>query len=337
MNIRKQSFLLIIVSLSIGASFIVGLLVGKAAVKPVSVSAASQQLRLSGTEYTSPLLLGDVSNDKDSPVLTSLSQRVQDIVAQAQKDGNVITASVFYRTLQGGNQISVNDSEKYFPASLSKVPLMMAYFKMSETSPSLLTTKGKLDFQTNYNANQELQPTEVPKSGQEYSIDELITMMIHSSDNISFNLLINDPDAQDALKKLYNDFQLYYPFDQTQLGDVMTARDMSRFLRALYNSTYLNVSNSDKALKLMTESDFNKGLVAGVPSNVRVANKFGLSTNYDATGKVVTQRELHDCGIVYRAKQPYVACVMTKSAADLPRIESVIKQISTALYNAPVK
>jgi beta-lactamase class A len=333
---KASLFLLIAIGLSVGTGYAVGLSMGKATAKSTLASAASQQIRLSGTQYTSPLLLGDVSNDKDSPTLADLSSQVQAIIRQGQKDGSLITASVFYRTLQGGNQITVNDSEKYFPASLTKVPLMMAYFKLSESDPDLLTIKGKIDFQVDYNAGQELTPKEAPISGREYSIDELIVMMIHSSDNISFNLLINDPKAQDDLKKLYGDFQLYYPFNG-QLSDVMTARDMSRFFRALYNSTYLSIVNSDKALKLLVESDFDKGLVAGVPKNAMVADKFGLSTNYDATGKVVTQRELHDCGIVYRPKQPYVACIMTKSGADLTRIEAVIKNISSVLYNAPTK
>jgi beta-lactamase class A len=318
--------------LSLAAVFAIGLIVGSHFKPPQPISSSSHSLRLQEGQFTSPLLLGDVENDKDSLSLTDFSDRLKDVIDGRERDGSLTTASVFYRALQSGNQITINDDQKYFPASLTKVPLMMAYLKMGESDPSLLTTQGEVDFDQGYNAGQEIIPTTFPVSGQEYTINDLLAMMIESSDNTSFNLLINKPGAQDTLKQVYDDFQLHYPFNE-QVGDVMTAREFSRFLRALYNATYLRQDDSEKALELMSKSDFKNGIVAGVPSDVQVAHKFGLNTNYDSTGTVITQRELHDCGIVYHPTNPYVLCIMTKSATpELKTIEGVIKQISAAVY-----
>lgn len=314
---------------SVCLGFCIGFVVAQSRSRQPTAATASN-LRINGNRFTSPLLLGDVSNDQSSPQLESLNKEIQGIIARAQDNGSITVASVFYRELGDGNQINVNGDEKYYPASLTKVPLMMAYYKASESDPSLLDIRGKLEFQQDYNANQEIKPAKYPISGQEYTINELIEMMIKYSDNIGFQLMIDGAETKDTLKEMYTDFQLTYFYDQGQVN-IVTPRDYSRFLRALYNATYLNIDNSEKALQLMSESDFKDGIVAGVPNSVVVSHKYGLSTNRDSAG-AVTQRQLHDCGVVYRTKQPYVLCVMTKSTAELPKIESVIKDLSAAVY-----
>jgi len=96
-------------------------------------------------------------------------------------------------------------------------------------------------------------------------------------------------------------------------------------LRILYNSSYLNFEMSNKALMLLTQTDFPNGLVAGVPDSVVVAHKFGEQKNGD-------EQQLHDCGIVYYQENPYILCVMTKGY-EIPELASIIKEISQQVYN----
>lgn len=329
----SRFFKVAVVLLSLALGFYLGFLIFS---RPSINATSSKSLRIGGNQFTSPLLLGDVENNKDSTELSDLSKQVQSIISKAQSDGSLASASVYYRTLQGGEQINVNGDEKYFPASLTKVPLMMAYLKMGESDPNLLTTRGEIQFNQDYNAGQEIKPEQAPVSGREYTINDLLKMMIESSDNDSFNLLINKPGAQDELKQLFADFQLYYPFDD-RVSNIITPRDFSRFLRVLYNATYLSVNDSELALSLMSKSEFRDGIVAGVPNGVVVAHKFGLNTDVGTSGTVALSRQLHDCGIVYYPARPYVLCIMTKSTADLPKIEAVIKKISSTIYDATTK
>jgi hypothetical protein len=64
---------------------------------------------------------------------------------------------------------------------------------------------------------------------------------------------------------------------------------------------------SEKALDLLTTTDFGEGIVADLPSGTVVAHKFG-ERGYAGS----TVRQLHDCGIVYHDHSPYLLCVMTR-------------------------
>jgi hypothetical protein len=88
------------------------------------------------------------------------------------------------------------------------------------------------------------------------------------------------------------------------------------------------------ALELLTKTDFDKGLVAGVPSGTLVAHKFGEKTinTVGISGQINnTIHELHDCGIIYIPNDPYFLCVMTKGN-DFETLASVIKDISGIVW-----
>jgi hypothetical protein len=76
---------------------------------------------------------------------------------------------------------------------------------------------------------------------------------------------------------------------------------------------------------LLTSTDFNEALVAGVPQEVQVAHKFGEA----GTGDV--ERQLHDCGIVYFPSHPYLACIMTRGK-DTGTLKQSIADISRFMY-----
>ncbi len=99
----------------------------------------------------------------------------------------------------------------------------------------------------------------------------------------------------------------------------------------LYNATYLSRDDSEAALKLMSEGSFTQGIVAGVASSTTVSHKLGLVGI--APNNVLTEHELHDCGIVYD-KDPYLLCVMTRGSGSLSTLEGIIAQISSIAYKA---
>src|SRR5690606_23101765 len=123
--------------------------------------------------------------------------------------------------------------------------------------PELLISPKKIELSQNYNANMEVQPKESPVSGKSYTIDQLIEYMIKYSDNAGFNLLFARSGTDNELRDIFDDLDLFYPYDQALVKDVWTAQEYSRFLRLLYNSTYLNESDSEKALKLLSESEYD--------------------------------------------------------------------------------
>jgi hypothetical protein len=100
----------------------------------------------------------------------------------------------------------------------------------------------------------------------------------------------------------------------------------------LYNSTYLGRENSERALKLLSETDFSEGIESGVPNNVLVSEKFGEVRMTDANGNLLG-KQINNCGIVYYPGHPYLLCVMTKGQGDdVKGLEGVVASISRIVY-----
>lgn len=71
------------------------------------------------------------------------------------------------------------------------------------------------------------------------------------------------------------------------------------------------------------------GIPSGVPAGTTVAHKFGERVD-SATGEM----PLHDGGIIYHPRTPYVVCVMTRGH----RLDALLKTIrsASALVHAEV-
>lgn len=240
--------------------------------------------------------------------------------------GNITDLSVFLSELDQGRWIGVNENDKFTPASLMKVIIMIAYFKKSEQDINLLGKKlvyskviDDLTQSSPFDDSSEL------KIGKSYSVDELIRNVIVNSDNGAKTLLLTSIDDA-SIDEVYK--ILSVPND-TNSEYTISPRDYSLFFRILYSATYLNKELSEKALTLLSETNFKDGLVAGVPNKITVAHKFG---EHVITGGIqVTGIELHDCGIIYYQPSPYFLCVMTRGL-DLEKLKTVIAGISNLVY-----
>ena len=328
---KSTYILLLVVSI---ASFMLGRLLASGTSESNVLANKSTALRAGGFKFVSPLLLGDYGNNASSSSLKNLEELIASDVQSLQDNNSVDAISVYYRNLSTSEQLNVNADEKYFPASLSKVPLAMAYYKLDDSQAGLLSTRGQLQFTNDYNFDQEIKPDISPISGNEYSIQELIDMMIKYSDNAGFELLLARPGTEKIMKEMFDDLQLFYPYNQKEVFEVFTVSQYAQFFRLLYNSTYLSEQKSEALLGLLTQSTFKDGIVAGVANNVAVAHKYSLSTHRDMENGGLIQRQLHDCGIVYYPNKPYLLCIMTKSSApELKVVEQALQQISATVYD----
>ena len=75
---------------------------------------------------------------------------------------------------------------------------------------------------------------------------------------------------------------------------------------------------------MLGQSSFDLGIAAPIPTAVTVANKFGTAQKDDVV-------DLHDCGIIYYPRHPYIMCIMTRGES-LAQQEALIAEISRILY-----
>jgi len=310
----------------------IGFWVGWYAKGQNGVGPAPQSLRLGGYQFINPLLVCNINNSNVYSQNTLLSKQLQSIIDTNKQDGNISKASVYFTDLKSGAWADVDGSETFYPSSLGKIPLMIAYYQESENDPSILSKVLVYPVgSTDLNAMQDITPQEAIVPGQPYTVGQLIEYMIKYSDNNATALLDANIDT-DTINRVYGDMGI--PTEQNvnlANADFITAHQISTLFRVLYNGTYLSRDDSEKALQLLSQVSFTQGLVAGVGSSTVVSHKLGLVGI--APNNVTTEHELHDCGIVY-GKDPYLMCVMTRGTAPLSTLENIIAQLSKTAYQS---
>lgn len=284
-------------------------------------------LRLDGYTFVRPLLACNDSGTNLSLFSQGIKNHLETLIQKRKNLHAVDAVSVFYKNYENNESFIINPEEKFFPASLNKIPILITALKMAEEDPQWFSKTLKLELTADANENLEIKPKEKLILGNEYAIEEVLEKLVKFSDNNAFYLLTQNLDVG-VYEKIHEDLKI--PFSRaTNDKNYVSVDEFSYFLRVLYNGTYLDRESSEKALKLLSEVDYNNGLVAGVSDSVPVAHKFGLLTDIQTS---VTQRQLHDCGIIYAPQSPYLLCVMTKSSAELSMIEETLRDISQVVY-----
>ena len=256
----------------------------------------------------------------------SLKQKVRGIIAHATTTKIASDVSVYYRDFNSGRWIAIRRNVMYYPASLLKIPVMIAYFRRAESESSILNAK------VTYKGESSENTFEAPSHlvvGRSYSIRELIEHMIVDSDNGATYTLLAKIDTG-LLSEVYTDLGIKDPGGDSANYEI-SAKTYALFFRILYNATYLSPAASEQALEMLSRTTYKDGLVAGVPQGVEVAHKYG--EHILTEGGTATGVELHDCGIVYRPSRPYLLCVMT-SAKDIASATTIIASISKTIYEA---
>lgn len=280
-------------------------------------------------QYINPLLFYNIPSEPAA--FGNLLPQIQKTIDSFKASDKNANASIYLKNMNSGEWAGINTAEKYNPASLLKVVVMIAYFKEAETQPSILNRY--LTYTTTIQKSFSDLPYDQATDlvlGQSYSTNDLISRMIISSDNGATYTLLNSINVND-LNEVYSALGIDNPADQDRSTYSISPGQYSYFFRILYNATYLDRDTSEKAMALLAKSNFTDGLSAGVPNNVQIAQKFGefVSANSDNLVKYV---ELHDCGIIYYPNDdPYMLCVMTRGS-NIDELKTLIKNISAEVY-----
>lgn len=284
-------------------------------------------LRKGEDGLVNPILDYEVGQNYFTGELKGIKSAVEKVIDEEKKEGHTSKVGVYFRDLQDGPWFGINEDDKFAPASLLKVPLLIAYYKLASDDPTVLDKKIIYDDSypfSDQNKGEYFQPEKQIVKGKTYTVEELIEYMIIYSDNNAKNLLeLNLPVEKEA--KIYTDLNVPDILTEKDTGvDVLSVRQNAAFYRVLYNASYLSIDMSKKALNLLTQSRRPKGMLVGLPNDLVIANKFGERSLDDS-------KQLHDCGIVYYPKNPYMFCIMTMGDS-FPEQAEVISDIAKAIF-----
>lgn len=265
-------------------------------------------------KFLSPRIFA--TNQNDMLVnFVRLRSSLREIVQDASPSGQI---GLYFEYLPSGVSIGLNEKDEFVLASLLKVPLVMGVYKEKEAGRldmnEVLTLKQE-NIDKNFGDLWEKGP------GAQISVKDAVQLVLTESDNTAKSVLFGRLPGG-SIEDVFDALDI--PKDLEQNMAVVTPKNYSSVLRSLYLSSYLDRSDSNEILDLLSRSKFTDKLRAGVPENVKVAHKIGVySPN--------TPDSVHtDCGIVYLPLRPYILCLMIKGSEDSAR--EYFKRISEATY-----
>lgn len=247
--------------------------------------------------------------------------------AEGHRD-DIGSFGLYYRDLDSSQWFGINEGDKYIPASLLKIALAFVVLKQEDADPRFAAMK-KVYTPKIAAINSSvpfLEPSELVV-GRAYRTQDLLEKMLIDSDNGAKDLLYSAVDKKYFLE-IFRLLGVAEPRDP--LAYELSPKDYALFFRMLYGGTYLSSDDSERLLEILTRTQFNDGVVAGVPSNITVAHKFGTFTLTDKSG-AKAGIELHDCGVVYHPVSPYILCIMTKGK-EPQQLAHFIADISAIVY-----
>lgn len=278
----------------------------------------AQNTRIFHSEY--PLIdpaRSLVSQSNFFTTVQPLRDQMDGIVTQYEARGDKV--GVFFEFLNTGATIAINQDERFWPASLSKLPTALEVMKKAEDGDWQLSDQLVLfdqDKSSDFGALYE-QPT-----GTKFSIEDLLKALLIQSDDTAHRILIRNTTAGDfeeltsalGLQDFYNN-----DYD-------INAKEYSRLFTSLYSASYLNRSDSSLLLSWLTETPFNDFLQSGMPSGVTFAHKIGIQD---------PRSTYLDSGIVYVPERPYILTVMVDSSATATSTEAkqIMRDLSKAAYD----
>ena len=284
----------------------------------------------------SALFAAPMQASRHEPPRNDRENKIQQLIRESGAE----MVGVAYFDLWTGAEILINADESFHAASTMKVPLMMEVFRQDR--------KGKLslddyipiknDFisiadgsRYSISAESDSEQTLYNRIGQTEVVRELVRMMIDASSNLATNLLIERvtaPSVMDYMREIgaknirvlrgVEDGKAY----ELGMNNTTTARDLMIVLRHIARRQAVSSKASSDMVKILLEQEFNDGIPAGLPKEVKVAHKTGSITKID-----------HDAAIVYPPnRKPYVLVVLTRGIADEKRAHKLIADISRAIY-----
>ncbi len=235
--------------------------------------------------------------------------------------------SYYFRDLNNGMWLGINEHKKFSPASLMKVPVMISVLKEAQKNPEILNTK--LLYLKSYFEIIDEESGFEKKDSAGYTVTELLEQMIEYSDNAAALLLMKFV-GMDKVAETEKDLNLAIGDDFDINTNFVKVKSYAATFRILYNASYLNAEMSELALSYLCNSKHSGGIRAAIPTAYNVAHKYGERDVFDSKGKRQTL-QLHHFGIVYYPNKPFLIGVMTRGSNKEAK-EKIIRDLSRITF-----
>jgi beta-lactamase class A len=226
-------------------------------------------------------------------------------------------------------RIVLNQDAPFPAASMVKVPIMASCFYASANGE--LDLKKFLELKGRCKVSGSGILKTMPERA-EFTIEDLIELMIAESDNTATNMLI-DYLGYEYLNRTFKKLGLKnttlvrkmmdFRFRSQGKENFTSARDLALLFKKIYKGRLIDDSHSQKCLSFLKEQKMRDRIPRRLPPGTIVAHKTGLENLV-----------CHDAGIVFTPKGDFLICVLTRHRYKTAKLaKKFIAQIARDTYD----
>jgi len=271
-----------------------------------------------------------------APETINLTQQIRKELSQHQG-----TFAVAFKDAASGEQLLINDRERFHAASTMKTPVMIEVFKQAAArkfniSDSMVIRNefASIVDGSLYQLNQEDDSFSALYQviGKKRTIYYVMYQMIISSSNLATNLIIEMVDARNVTHTMRTlgamDIEVLRGVEDSKafekgLNNSVTAFDLLILYDQMARGKIIDKSTSDKMIAILLDQQFNEIIPALLPDDVKVAHKTGFIRGVQ-----------HDSGIVIMPDgRRYSLVILSKNLTDEPAAIKSMAAVSKIIYD----
>ena len=245
-----------------------------------------------------------------------------------------------FKDLETGSSLFINAKEMMHAASTMKVPVMIEVFKQADQGKfsledgmmvrnEFMSIADGSPFSLNVEDDSDADIYE--HIGERMLIKDLLRRMITVSSNLATNLMVELVEAKEVMATLEDlgvqNMQVLRGVEDGKafrmgLNNTTDAYDLMLVMEAIASGKAGSTEVCQEMIDILSQQEFRAKIPAGLPPDVRVANKTGSITRID-----------HDAAIIFPSgRKPYVLVVLTRGLSDHQQAEALIALLSHKVY-----
>ncbi|WP_236687105.1 serine hydrolase [Ornithinibacillus californiensis] len=262
--------------------------------------------------------------------MRELGDRIQRITDQSTG-----TWGISLYDLDTNETWEMNEHHLFYAASVIKVPIMIAAFAANKRGEFILSDTVELKRENIVGGSGVLQHL---TPGTQFTIYDLLTLMIIQSDNTATNMmieLVGVPSIQQTMKDIGLEKSKFYhkmmtmDVDREGMNEI-TASEMAGMLRKLATGKIISVHACEQMIAIMKQQQITNCLPGKVPPTTETT--IGSLKEWEIANKTGNVSGIrHDIGIFYVGKRKLIASVLTSGLDDI-QSPDILSKVGLEIY-----
>lgn len=274
--------------------------------------------------------------DQEAVIDTSML-REKVLAAFAKQPGG--TFAVAFRAIGNGETFMFNEHQLFHAASTMKTPVLAEVFKQVEKGKFSISDSVKVynEFKSIYDrSSYVLKPLNdseqhlYSRIGSKVTIEDLLYRMITQSSNLATNIMIDIVGAKNVMKTMSSigatEMKILRGVEDSKafehdMNNMVTAYDLMLLFDQIAQGKMINKKASEAMVAILSKQHFRSIIPAGLPPEVKVANKTGSIDKVN-----------HDSGIVYLPDGRKYVLVLLSKGVEEDAAKRTLSAVSSYVY-----